>query len=185
MIGTTVFFDTARTGGYIGHMEKLTNTPADNETLLQEAAALRSETVLDKDAPEELVLCFRFGIEHFAIRMEQVREIAEKTEIFKIPGAEEHILGVVNLHGEIIPVIDPRKRVNLQHAGANSKFQLIITKGFGEPLGMAVDEVEDIISGEIVASEDPDSFLEGKISLFEGSQHPIGVFNLKRLFYNE
>lgn len=165
-------------------MERLTNTPTDNETLLQEAGALRSDKVFDKDATEELVLCFRFGIEHFAIRMEQVREIAERIEIFRIPGTEEHILGVVNLHGEIIPVIDPRKRVNLQHAGTSDKFQLIVTKGFGEPLGMAVDEVEDIISGEIVASEDQDSFLEGKISLFEGSQHPIGVFNLKRLFYN-
>jgi chemotaxis signal transduction protein len=166
-------------------MEKLTNTPADNESLLQEAAGLRNEKIFEKHAPEELVLCFRFGIEHFGIRMEQVREITEKIEIFKIPGAEEHILGVVNLHGEIIPVIDPRKRLNLQRAGTDGKFQLIITKGLGEPLGMAVDEVEDIISGEIVASEDQDSFLEEKLRFFEGSRYPIGIFNLRRLFYNE
>jgi purine-binding chemotaxis protein CheW len=55
-------------------------------------------------------LSFKLGNEHFAIDVLRIMEILEMPRITKVPQASEHLLGVVNLRGRALPVIDARLR---------------------------------------------------------------------------
>lgn len=156
------------------------------ESLLKEAKTLREEKTETEPKPEHLFLYFRLDAEYYALKMEEVREITSKMSIYKVPGCQDFILGVVNLRGEIIPVIDLKKRLNLGESTLKNDFRVIIIKTFEEPLGMVVDDIEDIAEvSEILPNEEED-LLEGKIRIAkkEGKESKvIGVLNLRNIFF--
>ncbi|MCD6319061.1 MAG: purine-binding chemotaxis protein CheW [Candidatus Desulfofervidaceae bacterium] len=158
------------------------------ETLLEEAKTLREEKTEIKSQSEQLFLYFRLGTEYYALKMEEIREITSKMPIFKVPGCQDYILGVVNLRGEIIPVIDLKKRLNLGESTLEKDFRVIIIRIFGEPLGMVVDEIEDMAAVSEILPDEEEQLLEGKIRVTpKGSKEfkVIGVLNLKNIFFPE
>ena len=73
------------------------------------------ETELDRDTGEQLLqlVGFVIGNELFGVDILMVQEIIRETPITPIPDSPDFIEGVINLRGNIIPVIDLRKRLNL------------------------------------------------------------------------
>ena len=107
--------------------------------------------VLDPDAPppraEEIVqLCaFVVGAEEYVVDTMRIRQIIQPLRITTVPHAPEFVEGVINLRGEIVPVVDLRKRLGLAPTAATKKTKYLICSIGGRRVGLLVDAVSDVI----------------------------------------
>ena len=90
-------------------------------------------------------LCaFRVGEEEYVIDLRRIREILQPTPITPVPRAPEGIEGVMNVRGEVIAVVDVRKRLGLiPRAGGRSK--VLVVDIAGRVLGLIVDGVIEVV----------------------------------------
>ncbi len=89
-------------------------------------------------------LCaFRVGNEEYVIDLRRIREILQPLPITHVPRAPEFVEGVMNLRGEIIPVVDVRKRLGL--GGAHSRSKVLVVNVAGHMLGLVVDAVVEVV----------------------------------------
>lgn len=84
------------------------------------------------------------GVE-FGLDIDRVKEITPKIDICPVPGSPSFILGVINLRGMIIPVIDARKRFHLPAAEATSRTRIMVLDLAGEATGLQVDAVSEVV----------------------------------------
>lgn len=97
------------------------------------------------------VLTFKINSETYCFDVMSVVSIDQKSHITEIPLAAEHVLGVINLRGQIIPVVDLRKLFHMQNAEASRESCNIFIETEAGRLGCVVDAVCDVIeltSGE-------------------------------------
>lgn len=92
------------------------------------------------------VLAFRLGREEYGINILKVQEIRGFEAVTRIANAPAHILGVVNLRGIIVPIIDMRIRFALAEPSYNQFTVVIILNISGKTVGMVVDSVSDVIT---------------------------------------
>lgn len=96
-------------------------------------------------APRE-VLSFRLGPEEYGIDILRVQEIRGFEPPTRIAHAPPYMLGVVNLRGTIVPIVDMRVRFNLEQS-AYDAFTVVIVLHIGQRVvGMVVDGVSDVIT---------------------------------------
>lgn len=88
---------------------------------------------------------FQIGSEEYGIDIKQVKEILKPTKITNVPNTDDYILGVINLRGQIIPVIDLSKKFDI-NVKDNKEEQRIITVEIRESLiGLKVDGVNEVV----------------------------------------
>ena len=97
------------------------------------------------------MLPFSAGGESYGIPVLKVKEIIQCIPITKVPKTQEHIKGVINLRGKIIPVIDFRRRFGLAEAADAGRSCIIVlqvaTAARGAvAMGMVVDAVEEVVT---------------------------------------
>lgn len=93
-------------------------------------------------------LAFKLGSEEYGIDILRVQEIRCYEPPTRIANAPDHVLGVVNLRGTIVPVVDMRVRFNLEQR-AYDAFTVVIVLHIGQrTVGMVVDGVSDVITLE-------------------------------------
>jgi len=96
------------------------------------------------DVTEMQLVGFRIGEESFAAPISKVQEIIRNSSIVKIPKAPDFVEGVINLRGNVICVIDLRKRFGMLPRETADK-QLVIIAEVGEVVvGLQVDSVSDV-----------------------------------------
>ena len=93
----------------------------------------------------EEFLTFRLGQEEYAIDILQVREIRAQEPVTRIADAAGFVMGVINLRGAIVPILDLRVRFGLPHESTASTVVIILSLG-GRLLGVVVDAVSDVVS---------------------------------------
>jgi purine-binding chemotaxis protein CheW len=91
------------------------------------------------------LVSFHLAGEQYGLDIGSVQEIIRATDITPVPGAPEHVCGVINLRGKIIPVIDLRKRFGLPDAGRSDARRIIVVELGEKRLGMLVDDVAQVI----------------------------------------
>jgi len=91
----------------------------------------------------ELVV-FRLGPENYALRLHEVREIVMVSQITPVPRAPVFVDGVLNLRGEVMPVVDLRTRFGLERVEATSISRILITSIAGVFTGLVVDAVDEV-----------------------------------------
>jgi purine-binding chemotaxis protein CheW len=84
----------------------------------------------------------RIGAEAYAMPAEHVLEVAELGEVVVVPGAAAAILGVRNLRGEVLPVVDLGAVLGLPRDGKPQR--LLVAEAGGRKAGFAIDEVTDV-----------------------------------------
>ena len=84
------------------------------------------------------------GVE-FGLDIDRVQEITPRTDITPVPGAPSFVLGVVNLRGSIIPVMDSRLRFHLPPQAPTTKTRIIILNLAGQGTGLQVDAVSEVV----------------------------------------
>lgn len=94
------------------------------------------------DSEDWTGLAFRLGDESFAARREEVREVlAWPDQLARIPGAKAWVLGMANVRGQLLPVVDFKAFLGgpAIHAGRGSR--VLVVNHAQVPAGLAVDEV--------------------------------------------
>jgi purine-binding chemotaxis protein CheW len=111
-----------------------------------EESTITSETIKsDKEKAMQLV-GFMIGSELFGVNILSVQEIIRTTPITPIPDSPDFIEGVINLRGNIIPVIDLRKRLNLLGDGFDeNNLWIVILNVDNRVTGFIVDRVTQVL----------------------------------------
>ncbi len=93
------------------------------------------------------LVSFTVGRERFGVDILAVQEIIRMVEITKMPSAPEYVEGIINLRGKVIPVVDFRKRFNMDadHGGDNQDRRIVVGDFAGVTIGLIVDEVSHVI----------------------------------------
>lgn len=100
--------------------------------------------VMDVQPEEEIRIClFSIGIDTFAIPVGVLTEIIIPQKIFPVPTTPSHVLGVINLRGNIVPVVDIRPALSLPQQSVPG--QIAILKLGAMTLGIVVDNVSTVI----------------------------------------
>jgi purine-binding chemotaxis protein CheW len=102
-----------------------------------------------KDPGNQQVLTFELGNETYGVDILRVREIRGWTSVTRIPQAPAHILGVLNLRGSIVPVVDLRMRFALERAEYTKVTVIIVLSVHSQTgrreVGVVVDGVSDVV----------------------------------------
>lgn len=99
-------------------------------------------------------LTFLIGREYFAVNVNTVLEVLQHPSITHIPKAPDHILGIINFRGEILPVVDTKLKFNINDDGDKSKIIIVFEidhEGAKTVIAATADSVKDVI--EIMESE--------------------------------
>jgi len=99
---------------------------------------------------EERCVIVRVGEERYAFPIRQVREVVSTPSLTFVPRSPRHVAGVMNLRGQVLPVVDLRKRLNLPEEEKRER-KVVVADWKGEVVGLLVDEVEAV--GEVAAAE--------------------------------
>jgi len=87
----------------------------------------------------------KLGEEEYAIDVLKIQEIIRTVEITSVPRTDSFVLGVMNLRGKVIPVIDLRIRFSLEKMDFDKETRVIVVRFETENIGFVVDEVTEVI----------------------------------------
>lgn len=91
----------------------------------------------------------KFGDEQFGIDIKYVDNIVRMQRITRVPNVQSYIKGVINLRGEVIPVVSIRLKMGLEEDTVTKTTRIIIVRlDNGEVIGMLVDEVKEVVTLE-------------------------------------
>ena len=117
-------------------------TAAERELFRSRAVALQEGAVEEKSDRLGLAVVQLDG-EYFGVELASVQEFCDIAQVSPIPCCPPHILGAMNLRGDLLTLIDPRAVLNLPSAPMGGK---AVVARFGEhAVGIAVDEVHDVV----------------------------------------
>jgi purine-binding chemotaxis protein CheW len=104
-----------------------------------------AEVVQQASAEEEVRIClFSISGDTYAVTVDILAEIIIPQKIFSVPTTPSHVIGVINLRGNIVPIVDIRPALSLPvSAGAN---QIAIIRYNQMTLGILVDTVAEVVS---------------------------------------
>ena len=101
------------------------------------------------------VVAFSLADEDYAVPIKNVKEIILIDGITQVPQMPHFILGVINLRGQVIPVIDLRKRLNLTVAEINEQSRIMVSRIDGRIVGLVVDAVSQVMKIDPKQIQDP------------------------------
>ncbi|MFB0912056.1 MAG: chemotaxis protein CheW, partial [Glaciecola sp.] len=112
---------------------------------------------------------YRLDEETYGINVMQVQEVLRYTEIAPVPGAPDYVLGIINLRGNVVTVIDTRSRFGLPSAQTTDNSRIVIIESEEQVVGILVDSVAEVVylrSSEIdsapnVGTEESTKFIQG------------------------
>jgi purine-binding chemotaxis protein CheW len=112
---------------------------------------------------------YKLGEETYGINVMQVQEVLRHTEIAPVPGAPDYVLGIINLRGNVVTVIDTRSRFGLPSSDISDNTRIVIIESDEQVVGILVDSVAEVVylrSSEIdsapnVGTEESAKFIQG------------------------
>jgi purine-binding chemotaxis protein CheW len=116
---------------------------------------------------------FQLDKESYGINVTQVREVLRVTEIAPVPGAPDYVLGIINLRGNVVTVIDTRKRFGLESIETDEQSRIVIIEVEGQEVGILVDSVAEVVdlaasaieSAPNVGADDSGRYIQGVTSI--------------------
>ena len=88
---------------------------------------------------------FQLDRETYGINVMQVQEVLRYTEIAPVPGAPSYVLGIINLRGNVVTVIDTRQRFGLHNAEITDNSRIVIIEADKQVVGILVDSVAEVV----------------------------------------
>lgn len=95
---------------------------------------------------ENQYVIFKLGNEKYCADISNVSSISEQTEVTKVPNSPEHIEGVINLRGQVIPVVNLKGKFNLEDGDVDQRDKrIIIVHHEMMDIGFIVDEANQVL----------------------------------------
>ncbi|MCB1723701.1 MAG: chemotaxis protein CheW [Gammaproteobacteria bacterium] len=91
------------------------------------------------------LVTFRLQDETYGINVMQVQEVLRVTEIAPVPGAPPYVLGIINLRGNVVTVIDTRSRFGLPGTERDDSSRIVIIESDHQVVGILVDSVAEVV----------------------------------------
>lgn len=88
---------------------------------------------------------FRLEDETYGINVMQVQEVLRYTEIAPVPGAPSYVLGIINLRGNVVTVIDTRLRFGLEATDTTDNTRIVVIEAENQVVGILVDAVAEVV----------------------------------------
>lgn len=131
---------------------------------------------------------FTIGNQVCALSIKEVVEIIRVQTITEVPGVEHYIIGMINLRGSIIPVIDLRRRYNFKETPFQKKTRIMVVHYEEEKIGLIVDEVMMVTYVNHAEIEPPlEMFNMLEKECFKGfakiKEMLIGILNLRKVLF--
>jgi len=135
------------------------------------------------------IIAFHLGDQQFCIKTTAIREIRGWAAATPLPHSPPHVLGMINLRGSVIPVIDLAARLGVHSATDTSRSAIVVAEVGTNIVGLVVDRVSDILSisskliqpvPDLGTAFDP-NFSRGIIPLEQGM---VCFLNLDHFFAN-
>lgn len=112
---------------------------------------------------------FRLDGEIYGIKVMQVQEVLRVTEIAPVPGSPDYVMGIINLRGNVVTVIETRKRFGLAQGEIDDSSRIVIIESDENVVGMLVDSVAEVVdlkrseieSSPNVGNEESAKYIEG------------------------
>jgi purine-binding chemotaxis protein CheW len=92
------------------------------------------------------LLEFRLALERYALESRHVQEVLPLRDLTPLPGTPPFILGIVNVRGRILPVLDLKKFFDLPENGITDLHRIILVRGHGLELGLLADVIVGVRS---------------------------------------
>ncbi|KAA9007971.1 chemotaxis protein CheW [Histidinibacterium aquaticum] len=132
---------------------------------------------------------FVAGEQSFCIEITQIREIRRWSPVTLLPHAPDHVLGVMNLRGAVIPIFDLAAKLGLGRITPTERHVIIIAAVSGQTIGLLVDSVSEILSvrsdsvqeAPNVRGDDTTSCVLGVVPVEDGMTR---VIDLRRIVPN-
>jgi purine-binding chemotaxis protein CheW len=132
---------------------------------------LTKQSVKKTDAADVVLqwVTFKLQEETYGINVMQVQEVLRYTEIAPVPGSPDYVLGIINLRGNVVTVIDTRSRFGLEPADVTDNSRIVIIEADKQVIGILVDSVAEVVylkASEIdtapnVGTEESARFIQG------------------------
>jgi len=105
-------------------------------------------------------LTFFLAGEEYGLEIRKVHEIIGMMPITRVPRTPEHVRGVINLRGKVIPIMDLRRKFGMTPAADAQETCIIVVQVRGVQVGVTVDRVSEVANIADAEIEDPPSFGE-------------------------
>ncbi len=122
-----------------------------------------------RDDPVLQWVTFNLDGETYGINVMQVREVLRYTEIAAVPGAPDYVLGIINLRGNVVTVIDTRQRFGLEPGEITDNTRIVVIEADKHVMGILVDSVAEVVylrlseieKAPSVGNEESSRFIQG------------------------
>ena len=108
---------------------------------------------------ETQLVVFDLAAEFYGVDIGDVREIIRMQSITRVPGAPPFVEGVINLRGSVVPVVDLRKRLDLQVNEQTQETRIVVVDIAGRDVGVIVDGVTEVLRIPLSSVEPPSSMI--------------------------
>ena len=88
---------------------------------------------------------FKLETEVYGINVMQVQEVLRYSEIAPVPGAPDYVLGIINLRGNVVTVIDTRSRFGLESCEVTDNTRVVVIESEKQVIGILVDSVAEVV----------------------------------------
>jgi purine-binding chemotaxis protein CheW len=137
-----------------------------------------------------ILVSFSLGEEQYGIDTQYIEVVTEPMKIFRVPCVPEYIMGVINLRGEIISIIDLKEFFALPQGAVDDRARIIVVKYGNIKVGFFVDFVWGITNVPLSSIQAPLSTIERvKTDYIDGEAHVndklLGVLNLESIMTAE
>ncbi|MGE5670520.1 MAG: chemotaxis protein CheW [Fibrobacterota bacterium] len=121
-----------------------------------------------------------------ALRIDEVQEIKRIIQISSVPHAPDYVRGVINLRGQIVTVLDIRRKLNYPVQELKSSSRLVVVKRGNENIGLLVDTIEDAVVARNSDIQDAPSNVQGAegrlfIGVYKSTESLIAILDLKAI----
>ena len=141
-------------------MQKLTSS---------EGAATAPDAPQSAAGRELIYLVFRLAGDEFGLPIDTVVEVAQvPAQIARVPRTPKFLAGVVNLRGEVLPVVDQRRRFEMPATEATAERRLVVVRTARHRAGLIVDSVAGVLHANSAAVQPPPELTDATARLING-----------------
>lgn len=101
------------------------------------------------------IVVFQLGKELYGADISVVREVGQPQRVTRVPRTPKYVVGVTNLRGRVIPVVDLRQRLGLPVTAATKSTRIAVAELEGGQVGMIVDAVQEVLRVPVSNIEPP------------------------------
>lgn len=116
----------------------------------------------------------------------KVQEINKIIQMTKVPQAPEYVLGILNLRGQIVTIIDLGKKLGLGETSISQETRNIIVNSTGGHVGLLVRQISDVVAADIDSQEKPPANMRGIqgeffTGVFKTENELIGILDVDKV----